>query len=67
VSDALIEGREAVFNASKITGTATFLSGTYIAKLKRRTAAHNSVRGVDVLKGLFTKTDSQSDDEEIHE
>jgi len=67
VSDALIEGREAVFNASKITGTATFVSGTYIAKLKRRTAAHHSVRGVDVLKGLFTKTDSQSDDEEIHE
>lgn len=62
--DAVIEGREAVFDASRITGTATFLTGTYVAKLKRRTAAHHSVRGVDVLRGLFTKTDSQSDDDD---
>ena len=67
VPGATIEGHAATFNASKVTGTATFLTGTYVAKLKRRTAAHHSVRGVDVLKGLFTKTDSQSDDEEVDE
>ena len=56
--EAVIDGREAVFNASHVTGTATFLSGMYVAKLKRRAAAHQSVRGTDVLKSLFTKTDS---------
>lgn len=56
--EAVIHGRHAVFDASQVTGTATFLTGTYVAKLKRRAMAHQSVRNASVLKNLFTRSDS---------
>jgi two pore calcium channel protein, plant len=54
--EAMIEGRQALFDASLVTGTKTFLTGKYVARVGRLGAAQQQH---DLLKHLFTKTESQ--------
>ena len=54
--EAMIEGRQALFNASLITGTKTYLTGKYVARVGQLGAAQHQH---DLLKYLFTKTEFQ--------
>lgn len=55
--EAMIEGRQALFDASLVTGTKTFLTGKYVARVGRLGEAQQQH---DLkLKHLFTKTESQ--------
>jgi len=59
--EAVIQGREAMFDASKITGTITSLAGAYIARIRINNAEEDEQ---DRLRRLFTQT---SDDLRYHE
>ena len=53
--EATIEGRQALFDASLVTGTKTFLTGKYVARVGRLAQQQHDLK----LKHLFTKTESQ--------
>jgi hypothetical protein len=56
--EAVLRQEKAIFDATQITGTQTFLSGVFVAKLKRHInsdfSSNNS--GTDKLRKLFTQT-----------
>jgi two pore calcium channel protein len=53
--EALIEGRQALFDATHITGTSTFLTGKYVVRVGQLGGADHQH---ELLKHLFTKTES---------
>ena len=56
--EAVIRDRQAVFNASQVTGTHTLLSGGYIARYRKSFADRNEGREQERLRKLFTRTSS---------
>jgi two pore calcium channel protein len=58
---AVIEGRQALFDATHITGTSTYLTGKYLVRVGQVGGTENQH---EVLKDLFTKTESRMSYEE---
>ena len=57
--EAVIEGRQALFDATQITGTKTYLTGAYVARIGRHVSSDHKEHQQKFLKSLFTKTESQ--------
>ena len=56
--EAVLRREKAIFDATKITGTQTFLSGVFVAKLKHHVNSdlRNNNSDTDKLRKLFTQT-----------
>jgi two pore calcium channel protein len=56
--EAVIIGRQALFDATKVTGTTTDLTGQYTAKIGQRRAHFDEEHQQRILKAMFTSTSS---------
>eukprot|EP00978_Attheya_sp_CCMP212_P020808 scaffold60102_cov53-Attheya_sp.AAC.6 len=59
----ITSGARAIFDASEVTGTKTELQGGYVAKLRKN---HKGQREAQVLKGFFTRSSSNVENDSSH-
>ena len=62
--EAVITGRQALFDATKVTGTTTDLTGQYTAKIGQHRAHFDEEHQQRILKSMFTSTSSNIEESE---